>query len=67
MPLFENENQLIRKLVVPALKEQKYIVKVLVRIQRRLQKLISEEVLSPDEKDLEHPGQPDIDVVFLGA
>lgn len=64
MPLFKNENELIRKLVVPALKEKKYLVKKLIKIQRRHQKLLSEEVLAPDEKDLEHPGQPDIDIVF---
>lgn len=64
LPVFKSENELVRKWVKPNLKNREYLVKKSVNINRILQKLTSEEALTEDEKNIEHPGQPDVDVVF---
>lgn len=64
MPVFKSENDLIRKWVTPNLKKKEYLVKKWIKLNNILQKLASEEVLTEDERNIKHPGQPDMDVVF---
>lgn len=63
MPLLKSENEAIRKLLLPNLKE-KFLVKTFVRVGRVHSKLKTEEVLSPEEISVKHPFHPDIDVLF---
>ena len=59
----KNENEAIRKLIVPLLKKG-YFVRTSVRVDRLHQKLKTEEVLSPEEISIKHPFHPDIDILF---
>lgn len=63
LPLMKDEKEVIRKLIVPVLKEQ-YFVRLSVRVRGLHQKLGTEGVLSPEEVSLKHPFRPDIDVLF---
>lgn len=49
---------------MPTLKGHGYVVKKSIKINQRIQKLKSEEVVTEQEVKIEHPGQPDIDLVF---
>lgn len=64
MAVFKSERDLIRRFLMPKLKEKGYVVKKSIKINQRIQKLISEEVVTEQEVEIEHPGQPDIDLVF---
>lgn len=46
------------------MKKKEYLVKKSIKLNRILQKLASEDVLTKDERDIKHLGQPDIDVAF---
>lgn len=62
--MFKSENELVRKWVIPNLKKKDYLAKKSIKLNNILQKLASEDVLTADERNIKHPGQPDIDVVF---
>ncbi len=63
MTLMESENEAIRRLLVPILKE-KYFVKTSVRVDRLHAKLKTEGFLSSEELNIKHPFHPDIDVLY---
>ena len=63
MPLMKDEDEAIRKLLVPLMKEE-YFVKTFVRADKLHQKLKTEGYLSPEEETIKHPFHPDIDVLY---
>jgi len=67
MSVYKDEHKIISKLIIPELKRRKFFVKRSIKINQRIKKLVSEDVLSKDELDMKHPGQPDIDLVFWNS
>jgi len=62
--VYKNERQLVSKWIRPRLKGRDYFARTGVKILPKVQKLITEDVLTPSEARIEHTGSPDIDVVF---
>jgi CheY-like chemotaxis protein len=59
-----DEDDAIRKIVAPILREKGYFVRTAVRLDDIYQKMKTEEVLSSKEMKLKHPFHPDIDIFF---
>lgn len=63
MPLHKDEGEVVRKLLVPILKE-KFFVRTSVRMDKIYQKLHTEGVLSQEEMSVRHTFHPDIDILY---
>lgn len=63
IPLFKDERELIRKSISPKLRKYHH-VRVGVRLKRLHSKLRTEDALSTNELELNHPLSPDIDILY---
>ena len=59
-----DEDDAIRKIVAPTLREKGYFVRTAVRLDNIYKKMKTEEVLSSKEMKIEHPFHPDIDIFY---
>jgi len=61
--LFKDERELISKRISPQLKKANYNVRIGVRVRSLHSKLTTENSLSDKELEIEHPLNPDIDIL----
>lgn len=65
MSIFKNEREFVRRVFVPFLKKEGYLVKSFVRLEAMKEKLRKEGTLELDEEEFNHPWRPgDIDALF---